>query len=159
MGFHTFVSSGAPNHKVCPNPSTRTCKRQVISAPDECTLQLQFPCPCQLHFSVGHDKAREMATDEVMQQGVHTLRSAPLPPRDPTRASATEGPLPGARAGCHLPHAVSEAAISDSACKHSHVTPAISKVLGREKLMHLHLNSQLSCPTWSIMWITAMQWA
>ena len=45
-----------------------------------------------------------------------TLRSASLPPREPTRASATEGPLPGAKAGCHLPQAVSEAAMSDSAC-------------------------------------------
>ena len=63
-----------------------------------------------------------------MRWGLHTLRSAPLPPRDPTRASATEGPLPGAKAGCHLPQAVSEAAMSDSACKHSDVSPAGPKL-------------------------------
>ena len=46
----------------------------------------------------------------------HTLRSAPFPPRDPIRASATDGPRPGASAGCHFPHAVSVAATSTPAC-------------------------------------------
>lgn len=45
-----------------------------------------------------------------------TLRSAPFPPREPISASATEGPRPGASAGCHLPQAVSVAATSTPAC-------------------------------------------
>ncbi len=142
--------------------ASKLLDREMQKAGDESTqtsalVTCPLHVPCQLHFSEGHDKARDSVTGEVMRWGLHTLRSAPLPPRDPTRASATEGPLPGAKAGCHLPQAVSEAAMSDSACKHSDVSPAGPQTSREENCYIFALSWQCSCPMRSSMWISAMQ--
>jgi hypothetical protein len=60
-----------------------------------------------------------MKRTAMAEEGILTLFSAPVPPSEPTSASATEGPLPGARAGCHLPHTVSVAATSTPTCDDS----------------------------------------
>jgi len=106
----------------------------VTSACFELGSHDQYSAAQQCQASYRDQQATQAAlrTHEFVNAGrFRTLLSAPLPPKDPTRASATEGPLPGAKAGCHLPQAVSEAAMSDSACVYTAFYKAIVRMNAR----------------------------
>lgn len=67
----------------------------------------------------------------------------PLLPREPMRASRAVGPRVGARAGCQLPQAVSDALTSDPACTRSNGTNIVHS--NNMQIMQLPQHCLLLC--------------